>query len=111
MLIIRKAQMGALDAYSRGAFRQRMLLHLKADFPARAAELGPDGMRRLVDAAIDKGDDYGIAGEDDLQAYLNLMLELGPHFDEEPAMDWAREILIKKSLSGHARIELIRSLR
>ena len=111
MLIIRQAQMAALDAYSRDAFRERMLLHLTKDFPARAVELGPKGIRRLVDASIDKGADYRIASEDDLQAFVDLMVELGPEFDEEPAMDWARQILTRTSLSGQAKVELIRKLR
>jgi hypothetical protein len=111
VLIIRKAQMDALDASSREAFRERMLRHVAKDFPARAAELGPKGIRRLVDASIDKGPEYGIAGEDDLQAFLDLMIELGPGFDEEPALAWAREILTRTSLSGQAKVELIRRLR
>src|SRR2546421_12150551 len=92
MLIIRKAQMDALDASTGEAFRKCMLRHVIADFPARAAELGAENTRRVVETMIAKGLDYGIVSEDDLQAYLDVAVELGPEFEELPEMDWAKEI-------------------
>jgi hypothetical protein len=111
MLVIRKVQMDTLDAYTREAFRRRMLQHVVAEFPGRAAELRPDGVKRIVDASIAKGVDYGVAGEEELQGFIDLSVELGPDFEEQPEMEWARQILEKESLSGQAKIELIHKLR
>ena len=111
ILVIRREQMDALDAYSRGAFRQRVLDHLAADLPDRWARLGPGGAELLVDRAIEKGFGYGIDEEDDLQKYVDLCAELGPDFEKDEEMEWARDILMRPSLSGHAKLQLIRQLR
>jgi hypothetical protein len=111
MLVIRKAQMDTFDAYSRDAFKQRMLQHVTVDFPARTGELGARGVQRVVESSIAKGVDYGIAGEDDLQGFIDLSVELGPDFEEEPEMDWAKQILERPSLSGQAKLALIHQLR
>jgi hypothetical protein len=111
MLVIRKAQMDTLDAYSRAAFRRRVFQHVTADFPERSAELGAEGVQRLVEGAIAKGVDYGISSEDDLQGFVDLSVELGPDFEERADLQWAREILEKESLSGHGKVELIQQLR
>src|SRR5712691_6941904 len=111
MLVIRKAQMDTLDAYSRAAFRRRMFQHVAADFPKRAAELNPEGVQRLIEASIAKGVDYGITSEEDLQSYIDLTVELGMDFEEQPDLEWARQILEKDSVSGHGKIELIQKLR
>ena len=111
MLVIRKAQMDTLDAHSRQAFRRRMFQHVAADFPQRSAELGPEGVQRLVETSIGKGVEYGISSEDDLQGFVDLTVEIGPDFEERADLQWAREILEKESLSGHGKIELIQQLR
>jgi hypothetical protein len=111
MLVIRKAQMDTLDAYSRQAFLRRLLQHVMSDLPQRAAELGAEGAQRLVEASVAKGVDYGISSEDDLQGFVDLTVELGPDFEERDDMQWARQVLEKDSLSGHAKLELIQKLR
>ena len=110
-LIIRREQMDALDAYSRAAFRQRLLDHLVVDLPERWSQLGPGGSELLVDRSIEKGVGYGIDDEEDLQAYVDLCAQLGQDFEKDAEMEWAREILLKPSLSGRAKLQLIRKLR
>src|SRR5262245_24659202 len=111
MLVIRKAQMDTLDAYSRRAFRRRMLEHVMADFPGRAGELGAERLQRLLEGSIDKGVDYGMSSEEDLQGFIDLTVELGVDFEERADMQWAKEILERDSLSGHGKLELIQQLR
>lgn len=110
-LVIRREQMDALDAYSRAMFRQRVLDHLATDLPQRWSQLGPGGAEMLVDRCLAKGMGYGIDEEDDLQAYVDLCAELGPDFEKDEEMEWARDILLKPSLSGRAKLQLIRQLR
>jgi hypothetical protein len=110
-LVIRREQMDALDAYSRATFRQRVVDHLAIDLPQRWAQLGPGGAEMLVDRCIEKGMGYGIDEEDDLQVYVDLCAELGPDFEKDEEMEWARDILLKPSLSGRAKLQLIRQLR
>jgi hypothetical protein len=111
MLVIRKAQMDTLDAYSRQTFRRRIFQHVSAAFPNRAAELGPERVQRLIDEAVAKGIDYGISSEEDLQAFIDLTAEFGAHFEERADLQWVKQILEQDSLSGHGKLELIQKLR
>ena len=111
MLIIRQEQMAALAAYSRQVFRKRMIEHVQRDFRRRALELGPEGVSTLVDGSIQRALRFGIDDEDDLKAFIGLSVELGDGFEQGPGMEWALEILRKSSMTGHAKIQLLRQLR
>jgi hypothetical protein len=111
MLVIRKAQMDTLDAYSRQTFRRRMFQHVNAAFPQRAAELGAERLQRLVDDAVAKGVDYGVSTEEDLQGFVDLTAELGTDFEQRSDLQWVKQILEQDSLSGHSKLELIQKLR
>jgi hypothetical protein len=111
LLIIRQEQMAALAAYTRRAFRKRMIEHLRRDFPRRALELGPEGVAALVDGSIQRALGYGIDDEDDLRAFIDQGVVPDGPFEEQPGMEWAQEILRKSSLSGHAKMQLVRRLR
>jgi hypothetical protein len=110
MLVIRKQQMDALAEYSRRAFRKRMARRLGASHPARFGGV-VEAAEQFVESQVARALQYGIQDEGDLQGYVDLAAELGEDFDERPETQWVRDILLKDSLSGTAKVQLIQQLK
>lgn len=100
--------MEALDAYMRRSFENRVLVQLAAVHPAWFKSLGEPAARQLIQTGVSKSLAYGIESEGDIQAMIEFMVEHTPHFERQPPTHWARELLEDKTLSGEAKIRVIR---
>ncbi len=61
--------------------------------PALLRTVGERRLRFLAQSACDRATNYGIRTQADILKYVLLQVELGSHFDVDPAMPWAAQIL------------------
>jgi len=106
---IRKEQMEAFSQRQEEAFIDRMVKHLAEDFPEeRSARRIPESdLERLVRRGMEDAQRYGVVDEADVKLYLECMVILGPGFDEDPKIPWARDILKDENRDGNAKMDEI----
>jgi hypothetical protein len=109
MLVIRKAQMDALNAYVVESFENEVAAQLAARFPERSAQMGEAGVRELIQAGIRKSLSYGVQAQDDVARVIELMVEFGEEFDKRPDLAWPCEALRDRVLTGDAKVSLLMS--
>jgi hypothetical protein len=105
MLSIRPEQLHALTAPAREAFLARMLPHVKRYHPRQAAELGDDGVRDAIRAAVAAADRYGMRIEYDISRFIDLWFALGFDFDVSPRHPWAAPLLAESRLTPSQRMD------
>jgi hypothetical protein len=105
MFIVLKAQLSAFQRAAVDDFAERMVPHLVETFPDESAELGEAGIRALIRLGIERAARHGLSQEYDVCLYLHVMLALGPRFDDDPAISWARAALEEAGLTASTRIE------
>jgi hypothetical protein len=104
LLIIRGAQMAALDAAVLDGFIRRMVAHLRTILPERIAAWGdPDTKARVTDA-IERASAFGLAAERDVARYVDLAVAFGADFPDRDDMVWARDILNDDGASAATRV-------
>jgi hypothetical protein len=74
------------------AFRRRLVVHVQEHFPAYAAAAGEPGVVGLVEMAVLRSQRRGYIAEREIALWLNLMVRLGPAFDEDPLLPWAGKL-------------------
>ena len=99
-MLIRSAQMAALNAVARLDSEEHIFELLRQHFRATPAWTSDEAAAALVRAAVAKTTGYGMPAARDAFKVAVLMLVFGPSFDrEEP---WARRIL--EARSGEAPV-------
>lgn len=106
-MIIRKAQMDALNALLIRAFERSVYDDISERFPRRFAELGGNRVRQLIGAGLRKAGKYGIASEDDAARLIEVMLEYGENFEELPELEWPCRCLSDASLTGDLKVGIL----
>lgn len=86
------------------SFVQRMVVHLRTNFPDERVALGlaDEDLEPLAKEGVAKARGYGIMNETDLQLYLECMLMLSPAFDEDRS--WAGDILARADIAGNRKM-------
>lgn len=74
-------------------FEDRLVRHVRDNFPLSFSMLGEDGARAIGRSAIERASAHGLNSERSVFMYLSLMLMLGSEFDTDPQLPWAAEIL------------------
>jgi hypothetical protein len=106
MLIIRSAQVAALDAAVLAGFRRRLLAHVRQTLPGRAAQ-DDDGLLAEIDSAIGQARALGLETERDVARFVDLALGVGPDFVDQPATAWVREVLGDRRRPGSGRLDAV----
>ncbi len=70
--------------------------------PQCCKSLGDAALRRAISYGVQRAHNYGITSECDVCKYLDLMFGLGPDFDRDPKLPWAKEILSRSGTSEPA---------
>jgi hypothetical protein len=92
MLNIDQKQYDALMAAMRSAFKRRLAAHVKQHSPVYAAAIGESGVAALVDMALARSLNRGYKADGDAVPWLNLMMQLGVAFDEDPLLPWGGKL-------------------
>ena len=88
MLSIDRKQYDFLQEALRGAFKQKLAAHVRTHFPRQAAAAGEGGIAGFVELALIRSQRRGHAAEREIALWLNMMLQLGVMFDEDPLLPW-----------------------
>lgn len=88
MLSIDRKQYDFLQEALRGAFKQKLAAHVRTHFPRHAAAAGERGMAGLIELALIRAQRRGYLAEREIALWLNMMLQLGVAFDEDPLLPW-----------------------
>ncbi|HUT35744.1 MAG TPA: hypothetical protein VNE39_19810 [Planctomycetota bacterium] len=112
MFTIRREQMDVFCQCALQQFEDRKVRDIATAFPIEYEEMldpqGGDGKaRELVRKGVEKAASYGVEIERNVWLFIDLMVQLSPDFDEEPAMRTAREVLEDKELAEGPKIALV----
>lgn len=100
MLNIRHEQSAVFEQASQIDFEDRMVVHLKSFFPKHSSALGDEKMRQLIQFGIQRAGTHAFVNERDVCKFIDLMIVFDPGFDQDPACDWAGEILGDPTLTS-----------
>jgi hypothetical protein len=92
-VIIRTAQMEALNAVPSRVFEDEMVAHLAEFSPPLFRAVKEAQMREVIRFGTASAARHGIVLRGPVRLYLELMLLFGSHFDTDPQYPWAAEIL------------------
>lgn len=107
MLIIRQAQLDALEQGKMLEFEDRLLARMQKHYPEDYAALGQDESLGLARFTIRSGNKHGIRDEKSLHGLLRLYVEFGREWERAPYGEWARQVLEHERLAGPVKINLI----
>lgn len=82
-----------MSALALRTFEGDMVFHIARYFPARFILMGETAALATVRLAIDRARGHGMVMKRDVCLYLNCMVVLGSHFDQDPKFAWAKELL------------------
>ncbi|WP_426753463.1 hypothetical protein [Myxococcus sp. Y35] len=92
MLVIRHAQMEALDAPAHEHFIEEIFSALPDVFPGDARVLERQTMRALIEDGIARASRLGLTGGGEVSRYVFLLHELGPDFEDAARTRWIGRI-------------------
>lgn len=105
MLIVRAAQLDALQRHAREAFIGVMRRHLERAFPERCTGLGGERVRALIERGMAAAQGFGLQTEQDVAGLIHFMFESHPEFDQRPDFAWAVQILRDPDLEPGERVD------
>jgi len=109
VFIVRQAQM---EAFSRAAiddFIDLVIARLWDVFPDECRALGPAGLDARVREGLERAARRGIELEYHLRLYVDVVMALGPQFDEDPSVPWAGALLGDPGLGPATGVQVIHS--
>jgi hypothetical protein len=104
VLRVRKEQMAELSRVAVEDFVERARDHLREIDFARTAAMTDAEVDALTRQALSRAPVYGMESEYEIARFAELLLSLGPAFDETPG---ASEILIDTDTDGVERLDAV----
>lgn len=86
MLIIREAQMAALERSGRERFGKEVVSNLRESSPHSIQGLGTSEIDERLAGALKKAERYQLRTDRDLRAFIRLSFVVGPNFDDYPPL-------------------------
>lgn len=90
---MRTAQLTEFNERAQSGFVDRMLSHWDRCFSDFVRDRDKADLKALVDDGTNRAAIYGIVAERDVCLFLDVMLILGPRFENNPSYPWARHAL------------------
>ncbi|HEY0459048.1 MAG TPA: hypothetical protein VGC97_07815 [Pyrinomonadaceae bacterium] len=84
MLVIRQQQIDALIKGSDEEFVDFLVEHVCEEFPEKTAERDDETLRTMVRGGIRRAERHGFTTAEDTTAFISIMFEIAPNFDEQP---------------------------
>ena len=102
MLVIRQEQMDALIKGTDDEWVETLVRQTKEDDPEISKKYDDDALRSMVRVGIKKAEHYGFTAADDQAAFVSIMFEVAPNFDDQ---DEIRAVLEESGLKPSYRLE------
>ncbi len=99
MLRIRKEQYEELGKIALKRFEESMVEHIKEFFPKYYEIHEEPLIRKVIQYAICRAENYDFRTERDVCLYINLVFLLGSNFDIDPQLPWAAAILNDETIT------------
>ena len=109
MLTIRPDQLQILCAVMLAQFEQRIVTHLRSEFPGQAGKMPEAELRDLIRQGVDSASKYRIETEAHVQHFLEFQFEIGPDFDTNPRTAWTQVILQREDLWPWEKLDEIKN--
>jgi hypothetical protein len=104
-MLIRKEQMKALESNAIDRFARAVLPDLKASWSSRCRYWSDETLLEMISASITEARSYGIAGDEHLKEYLDMVVMRGFEFPHGDDYSWAIETLGEQKLSPAEKIK------
>jgi len=102
MLVIRQEQIDTLIKGSDEEFVEFLVEHVKEEFPEKIAERDDETLRVMVRGGIRRAESHGFTIAEDVTAFISIMFEIAPNFDEQPQI---AAVLDDKNFEPEMRFE------
>ncbi|HVE57386.1 MAG TPA: hypothetical protein VNB22_11205 [Pyrinomonadaceae bacterium] len=102
MLVIRQEQIDALIKGTDEEFVEFLVGHVKEEFPEKAAERDRETLHTMVRGGIRRAESHGFTTAEDITAFISIMFEIAPNFDEHPQI---KTVLDDETFAPEDRIE------
>lgn len=106
LMQIRPEQMAVFDDFARELYVERTVARLARTFPDFAKQ--QKDLTAFVEDGIVRSAKYAIVDDAAVDAWLDLMVELGPAFDVAPENAWMSAYLDDRKLDDTVRLRLVR---
>src|SRR5271157_42205 len=93
MLTIRPQQEEAFRQAALRRFEDDMVAHLNKFAPKHCEVIGEPAVRSVIRLGMERAKQYGFTNRGPVRFYLELMFMFGSHFDRDPQLVWASDIL------------------
>ena len=107
MFVIRKEVMEVFEAHMREQFIQKTVAQVHAVFPEAAQRQGPPALRALIENGLEKAGSYQILSEREVMLFIDLMMELGSNFLDQPKHKWIDATLQNPEFNEHQKLDII----
>jgi hypothetical protein len=94
MLKIRQEQLEAMFTQDKGKFIDFIIGHLQRECRDSVRDIDPVSLREMVTNGLARARSHGLSKAKALTAFVSIMFEIGPNFDEQPN--------IRRALRDHA---------
>lgn len=104
MLKISKQQLDALGQEKRAAYARDLARYLRAEHGDAVRDLSDVELRRRVRIGIARAERYGITWDSTITAFVAIMFEIAPTFDEQAAI---RRVLEDARIAPDTRVNAL----
>ena len=84
MLIIRQEQIDHFIKGSDEEFIEFLLKHIKGEHPELKSKHKDETLREMIRGGIERAKTHDFSTAEDLTAFVSVMFEIAPNFDEQP---------------------------
>ena len=102
MLVIRNEQKDTLIKGTDGEWVDFLVSQVKTEDPELQNEYSDDDLRLMVKSGIRRSEGYGITGAKDQSAFVSIMFNVAPNFDDQPEI---RAVLDNERFPAPQRME------
>ena len=108
MLLIRSAQMTALEDIAQRSFEERQVRRLRARPDENDGTADEKALRHYVQRVVHNALGWGIDEEDEVEQLIDWCREQGPDFHLVEGREDLRELLEDPNIEGFAKIDVLR---
>jgi hypothetical protein len=102
MLVIRQEQIDVLIKGTDEEFVEFLVDHVKKEDPELNSEYDDEKLREMVRGGIKRAESHGFTTAEDITAFISIMFEIAPNFDEQPDI---KKVLDDENFSPKDRLE------